>query len=47
MGIGISENPQNTIFIIVSCVCTIIAALLLFMKLPIITEFVDTPPYSA
>jgi hypothetical protein len=46
LGIGISENPQNIVFIIVSCVCTLIAALLLFVRPPIITEFVDTPSYD-
>jgi hypothetical protein len=46
LGIGVSENPQNIVFIIISGVCTLLAALLLFVRLPIITEFVDTPPYS-
>lgn len=43
LGIGIADNPQNLVFIIVSCVCTLIAALLLFVRLPIVGEFVDTP----
>ena len=43
LGIGIADNPQNLLFIIVSCLCTLIAALLLFVRPPIVTEYVDTP----
>jgi hypothetical protein len=46
MGIGIAENPRDIVFIVVSCVCTLIAALLFFVRLPIIAELVDTPSSS-
>ena len=43
MGIGISENPRDIVFITVSCLCTLIAALLFFVRPPIVTGYVDTP----
>jgi hypothetical protein len=43
LGIGISENPQNIVLIILSAFCTLITVLLLFVRRPITTELVDTP----
>jgi len=43
LGIGISENPQNIVLIIVSALCILLTALLLFWRRPIITELVDIP----
>lgn len=43
MGIGISENPQNIVFIILSFLCTLITVLILFWRRPMITELVDIP----
>lgn len=42
LGIGIAQNPQNIIFIVLSCFCTIITILLLLFKSPLIREAVDT-----
>lgn len=46
LGIGIADNPQNLVFIIISCVCTLIAAFLLFVMSPNVAEFVDILPSS-
>jgi hypothetical protein len=41
--VGATQNPQNIFFIIVSALCTLITALLLFVRLPAVGELVDTP----
>jgi hypothetical protein len=43
LGIGIEQNPENIVFIITSAFCTLLTALLLFVRRPIITELVDIP----
>jgi hypothetical protein len=43
LGVAISQNPQNIVFILVSSFCTLLTALLLFVRLPVTTELVDTP----
>ncbi len=41
--IGIAQNPENIVLILVSCLCTLLTALLLFWRRPIITEIVGNP----
>jgi hypothetical protein len=39
MGIGISQDPGNIVFILVSSLCTLLTALLFFVRRPIRTKF--------
>jgi hypothetical protein len=39
IGIGISQDPGNIVFILVSCFCTLLTALLFFVRRPIRTKF--------
>lgn len=43
LGIGISQNSQNIVFILVSSFCTLLTALLFFVKPPMRTIRVNTP----
>ncbi|GHO99296.1 hypothetical protein KSF_093440 [Reticulibacter mediterranei] len=46
LGIGIAQNPQNIVFIIIASFCTVITVFLLLVRSLPITEFVDTSSES-
>jgi hypothetical protein len=45
LGLGIAQNPKDIVLIIVSSLCTLLTAFILFAWQPMITERVDASPF--